>query len=259
MIIPESPEIMGQLPLAPGVRLMGYRERLLAAARRVESMTHAEWLTRIPAKSHALTKALRGGAWKGSPCFIVGGGPSLKGFEFGRLKGRLSIAVNRAFEVVPSAAILFSMDSLYYRWALQHPETSFSRFRGLKVWLDTYGFPYEGVHLVKSAGPEGLSGSLENGLYHGNNSGYAALNLAVCLGANPIYLLGFDLNAGARGLDHFHSGYPMKTPDYKVRRYIENFMRLAPMLKERGVDVVNLSPCSALECFGFASIDEVLR
>ncbi|GAG00227.1 unnamed protein product, partial [marine sediment metagenome] len=31
------------------------------------------------------------GAWNGKPCFIVGGGPSLKGFDWTKLNGHRTI------------------------------------------------------------------------------------------------------------------------------------------------------------------------
>jgi hypothetical protein len=84
------------------------------------------------------------------------------------------------------------------------------------------------------------------------------MNLAVTLGANPIYLLGFDMALGPDGKAHYHSGYSMPFPVRKLAAYIDNFNYVAPILKERGVEVVNLSPVSALKCFPKYSPDEVL-
>lgn len=54
-----------------------------------------------------------------------------------------------------------------------------------------------------------LSTSMEQGIYVGpigfdSNSGMGALNLALCLGADPIYFLGFDMIGGADGLQTWH-------------------------------------------------------
>ena len=231
-----------------------WRRELRLQSARLEAMTPDEWQTSIAGRALPLWPTLSDGDWKGDPCFIVGGGPSLRGFDFLRLPEDRTIVINRAFESMPWARVLFSMDSLYYREASRKPETDPGRFPGFKVWLDTHGFPYKDVLLVKSRGECGLSESLKLGLYHGANSGYGAVGLAACLGASPIYLLGFDMDfSGPR--THFHSGYVMKTGREKVMRYIKNFEALAPLLADRGIRVVNLSPVSALRCFEEAPVD----
>jgi len=54
--------------------------------------------------SKSLHTIMPTGIWKGRRCFIVGGGTSLKGFDFSQLRGELVIAVNRAMEYVPDTA-----------------------------------------------------------------------------------------------------------------------------------------------------------
>ena len=53
---------------------------------------------------------LKAGAWADEPCFLIGGGPSLQGFDFAQLegKGRI-IAVNRSFHYVPFADMMVAM------------------------------------------------------------------------------------------------------------------------------------------------------
>ena len=48
-----------------------------------------------------LKDSLPTGSWKGQRCFIIGGGPSLKGFDFKQLKGEKIIAINKAFVDAP--------------------------------------------------------------------------------------------------------------------------------------------------------------
>ncbi len=206
------------------------------------------------------------GAWRGHRAFIVGGGPSLRGFDFSRLRGEAVIAVNRAFENV-DAQIMFSMDSRFYDWIVTGalgPETRirFNEFAGAKVWLDTFGHPYEGVFTIHSAGLHGLTASLPDGLCHGNNSGYAALNLAVCLGASPIYLLGFDMGYSGAGTTHYHGGYPATQPSEVVRSYAKEFEAQAEHIAAAGSRVINFNPDSGLRCFEFGDaggIPEIRR
>ena len=81
-------------------------------------------------------------AWKGHPCIIIGGGPSLIGFNWRLLRGWRTIGINRAFEKF-EPTILFSLDLRYLKWILgrRYGQESIDRFKaspGYKVWLTTY-------------------------------------------------------------------------------------------------------------------------
>lgn len=214
----------------------------------------AAWILARGQKKH-ITEALHDGQWSGQPCFILGGGPSLIGFNFQRLRGRRTIAINRAFEYAPFAEILFSMDSTFYQWVLKYRGGAFFAFPGTRVFLDTLNFPYGAeVHYVRSAGLQGFPNSLKVGIYTANNSGYGALQIAICLGAQPIYLLGFDMNNAA----HFHNGYPGKFSAPVNKNFKQGFEALAPALRAKGVRVINLNPKSGLRCFEFGKLEEAL-
>ena len=195
--------------------------------------------------------------WAGQRCWIIGGGKSLEGFDFNLLRGENVIAINRAIEVAPFAEVMFSMDSRLYGWyKRRNPEMpaeahdAFHAFRGLRVWTAGDGDSFDNdVLLVKRLGNHGLSTSLRDGVFTGGNSGYAALQLAVCLGATNIHLLGYDMTRG-----NWHSGYPTDGSDPSTRGWIEGFNKLAPQLEALGVKVVNMNPASKLQCFPFGEI-----
>ena len=48
-------------------------------------------------------------------CYIIGGGPSLIGFDWSKLDGKFVIAINRAYEVLPNAQIVYFTDDDYYQ------------------------------------------------------------------------------------------------------------------------------------------------
>lgn len=201
-------------------------------------------------------------AWKGRRCFIIGGGPSLKSFDFGRLSGELTIGVNRAYEEF-DCDIMFATDLQYYKW-IENGEMGvaakkrFKNFRGHKVWLDSRRYPYMGVKRLTGLHGHGLSHSMKTGLCHGGNSGYGALNLAVCLGANPIYLLGFDMKGENTKQAWWHNGYPKTQSDKVYAMFIKHFEFAVPILKDRGIQVINLNPDSAMKCFEFGELENVL-
>lgn len=194
--------------------------------------------------------------WAGKRCFIVGGGKSLTGFNFELLRGENIIAINRAVEFIPFAEIMFSLDSNLYGLYKRHKvkddgHEKFNAFRGLRVWVESDSASFENdVLLVRFKGKHGLSTCLSDGIYTGGNSGYAALQLAVCLGANPIYLLGYDMDHQG----NFHSGYEGDGSDPKSRGWIDGFNRLAPKLDDAGIQVVNMNPNSQLQCFSFGEM-----
>ena len=221
-----------------------------------------------------LEDVLPDNSWKRKPCFIVGGGPSLSGFDFRKLRGERTIGINLAFrDFCPMIA--FSMDRRFFLWVRSHKygkdvTDRFIDFPNYRVWLNTkpsvYSYP-ELIYTVPvyesySAGHWAFPFSMSDGLGHGNNSGYAALNLAVCLGANPIYLLGFDMkhseNEDGSKKTHYHDGHPKEQQTREVESYPQYFERIAPILLKKRVRVINLNPDSALSCFPKQTAEEVL-
>ena len=90
------------------------------------------------APSESLESVISSGAWEGRRCFIVGGGPSLKDFDFSQLKGALTIGINRAFERF-DPTILFSADERFWRYQWENKlgtKTLFDKFIGIKCALD---------------------------------------------------------------------------------------------------------------------------
>lgn len=213
-------------------------------------------------------EVLPDGAWAGEQCFIVGGGPSLIGFDFERLRGKgRIIVINAAYLDVPFADVLFFMDgSKTTFYGLVHnsrlcdrPDCleAWNNFAGHKVFLNLMGRKYDDVHSVRSIGRMGLSHSLRNGLYHGNNSGVGAVGLAACLHANPIYLLGIDCKFTG-GKTHYHGKYPATMTENVFKSFIRDFERLNKFIQRTQFKVVNLNPDSGVRCFPFSTIDEVL-
>jgi hypothetical protein len=224
--------------------------------------TNRDNLKRQIAPHNPLTDSLSDGAWRDEPCFLIGGGPSLRGFDFERLRGRGKIIViNRAYEFVQFADLLFFMDWKFYKLCHEEPERRrlWESFAGRKVFLNLMGRKVDDCFSVRSAGRSGISWHIGKGLYHGNNSGHGALNLALALGARPIYLLGYDMKNDAEGHTHFHSGYGLGRMNPNVARsFVKEFVEMAKRIPQ--IDYIyNLNPLSGLRAFRFKAIDEVLN
>ena len=202
------------------------------------------------------------GEWKDQRCFIIGGGESLKDFDFSKLKNELVIGVNRAFEMI-DCQVNFAMDHNLYEWLKSGklgPEATkkFENYRGHAVWLDTVGYDYPpGVFILPGSKGSGLSSSLKEGIVTCTNSGFGALNLAICLGANPIYLLGFDMKSRDEKQSWWHDGYPNTQGSKIYKTFINDFNRIVPALKERKINVINLNSESALKCFEFEKFEDI--
>ncbi len=201
-------------------------------------------------------------AWKDQRCFIIGGGESLKEFDFSKLRNELVVGVNRAYEVI-DCPINFAMDCTLYDWITQgklgqEAKEKFEDFKGYFVWLDSVGYDYPaGIFIINKTGGHNLSTSLKEGIAGGTNSGFGALNLAVCLGANPIYLLGFDMKGKDGKQGWWHNGYPEKQGERVYGAFANDFKRAAPGLHKEGIEVINLNPDSDLPCFEFGRLEDV--
>ncbi|MCJ7828599.1 MAG: hypothetical protein MUP81_02530 [Dehalococcoidia bacterium] len=209
---------------------------------------------------------LPNGAWAGQPCFIIGGGPSLMGFDFERLRGRgRVIAINKAYLYMPFADVVFFMDHASFYMYLKRKQfgadalKAWDDFKGLRIFLNLRGRDVPDAYSIRSIGRVGLPTSLKNGLYHGNNSGFGAIGVAICAGADPIYLLGYDLKHQG-GVTHFHGGYGRRQPEVVMISYKKGLTELAHLVAKRGwPKIINLNPASALTAFPFGTIDEVLK
>jgi len=187
--------------------------------------------------------------WVGKRAFVIGGGPSLIGFDWELLRGENCIAVNRACETVPWADVLFSMDTRFYSWFVEQAkafEGYLVHHRGSAARVPEV--LHDRIIEVSVAGEQVITDDLKQGLGSGANSGYGAMNLALLLGANPVYLLGFDLNPTKEQKQQWwHDGYPVNN----VRPWIQfrhNFEFAAKHLIPEG-RVLNASVTSSIKGF----------
>lgn len=193
--------------------------------------------------------------WKGETVYIIGGGPSLKDFNWNGLLGKKTIAINKAFYTYPNADILYWTDGRFYNWYKE----DIDKFKGLKYTITpTNPVISESINVLKRGQKLGLEKERDT-LSHGNNGGYAAINLAYHLGAKRIVLLGYDMgNDGQRS--HFHEGYPTHATGDKIytSQFIPAIESLAPLLKNSGVEIYNASMTSRLTVFPKITFDKAL-
>lgn len=211
-----------------------------------------------------LERVLADRAWSNERAFIIGGGPSLTGFDFSRLKNERIIAINKAFRDVMFADIVYFMDFVHFYNKLKDGKfgddtlQKWHDFKGHKVFADSHVRNLDDVLWVNLAWHQhGVSSSQRRGLHRGTNCGYGALNLAIVLGANPIYLLGYDMQR-SKDKTHYHEGYRRTANQKALIEFAASFTMIYKDIRAKKISVVNLNPKSKLRCFKFSTIEEVL-
>lgn len=186
--------------------------------------------------------------WSGWPVYVVAAGQTAAQVAPDIPQGRCKvIAVNRSYELVPWADILYAADTgfwTHYRGA--------RAFAGLKL-CSQFSLAVPSVQPVILA--RGDNGLRENRMIRepvgtigaGGHSGFQALNLAVQTNGNPICLVGFDLCGKHWHPDH--ATYLRNPADYNLRQWARTLDNQADLLASWGVRVINLSPRSALTRF----------
>jgi hypothetical protein len=191
--------------------------------------------------------------WPGATVAIAASGPSLTAAQLDQIRGRAKlIVINSTFRLAPWADALYACDC---RWWTENPDSL--TFAGLKFSL--LRNVDRSVVSFQAGQVEGLEKDRSK-LATGGNSGHQALNLAVHLGATRIALLGYDMRLGPNGETHHHPDHvaPSRNPPaVNLARWAKRFSTMVPALRELGVQVINATPGSAIECFPRARIEEI--
>lgn len=169
--------------------------------------------------------------WKDQTAIIIGGGASLKGYNFAKLAGRNVIGINEAFRLGSQVVkiCLFGDGTWFQRvkWDLERygehggkvaavtPKTAAWKL----PWLTFLKRESQGIHYPPSCG-------------WNQNTGAAAVNFAANLGVNRIFLLGYDMNSkGVR--THWHNQYPHKTQMASFNGFLKGFARVAEGMRAK--------------------------
>jgi hypothetical protein len=211
--------------------------------------------------------------------FIVGGGSSLTGFDFSKLKGHHTIVVNKSIFDVPQANYFITIDYTFLR---KIDLVKFNQIDTAKVFvinfannyikevsgriIDTrWNLPYDLKPfdvIIKSRSINGF-GNTFGDFRNGCNSGFCALQLAILLRYTKINLLGFDLTINQEKI-HYHTGYSGTTKSQfvsKLDEYYKFFEGGLIQLKEQNseIKVVSCSPISRLNSIiDYVPIEKIL-
>lgn len=195
--------------------------------------------------------------FQGQPAIVLGTGPSLQG---------QSEAIRR------SSARIFGINNTYRDFDLDV-------FTACDpTWWETFGRDFRaqcpdllayhwdrgvceqyGAEYIEGRWGDGLSLD-PNYIHYGHSSGYQALNIAVLMGCDPIYLAGYDMDYPVGQPRHYFTGLSDSAGEYPahlrkwstfdgLRRCYETIAAQQALPR-----IINCTRTSALRCFEFGDI-----
>lgn len=233
--------------------------------------------------------------WEGGDVWILGGGPSLtKQFNIPdkivedvrnnisppsiyspymeAIHNKHVIAINVAYLIGTWIDMCFFGDNKFFlpnmsKLALW-PGLKVTCFSGIKQipWIKYLAQDVSRPHGI-SPNPRMVAWNV--------NSGSAAISVAANAGAKRIILVGFDMNLSVDGRQHWHTlykgvdptvtlfeernkGIPMRATKSSFLRHLNGFPAIAKDARERGIEIINASPTSAIKEFPKMTIKELL-
>jgi len=185
--------------------------------------------------------------WTGKNAYIIGGGPSLEKFNWNLLRGVNTIGCNNAFELGDAiCGICVFGDKKWFKAF----KDELSNYKGLVItpaprlrndetpWLHTMLRKPAGLGTHEHLGWNGHTGSL-------------AINLALLLGAQNIFLLGFDMKMGPGKKPNWHEHRHQVAHESVYERFLSGFAALTEDLGTMfpGRQVFNVTDDSDLDAF----------
>lgn len=139
-----------------------------------------------------------------------------------------------------------------------HQHGGLPRFEGEKWTQDDCALVYPTIRYIRSVDEPGLS--FNRAIIHqGSNGGYQAVNLAVHYGVKRILLIGYDMKEAANGAKHWHPPHAENNPNRgNFNGWLRAFKTLPPDLEKAGVELINCTRDTALDCFPKARLEDVL-
>lgn len=197
--------------------------------------------------------------WTGETAIVVATGPSAADAPLEKAKGRAQfLVVKDGWKLAPWASHLYACD---HHWWEQYQGVK--EFKGTRVVYDKRTVDkYLGLDMIKieiEKHVPDMRFDKPGYVGWGGNSGFHAINLAAQWGAKKIILIGFDMRVD-KGR-HFFGDHPysaVRPSEGNMRRWVPHLDKQAPILKARGIDVVNCSQVSALTAYPKMTLEEAI-
>lgn len=195
--------------------------------------------------------------WDGETIYIVGGGQSVLKQNLEQLRHRKTIVINTSYRRMPWANYCIFADDIWFRY---HRD----KLKIFNGYLVSAGWKSAGSPIwrrVNRRKPPGLS-DIPGTVTVQNTTMTAAIDMAAQLGGERIVILGLD---GRRG--HHHEPHPWATYKKHWREknwndqfagQIKDLATQVEPLKQRGIEVLNASPGSAVDLWPIVKLEMTL-
>ncbi len=202
---------------------------------------------------------------KGQTVCILASGPSQSKEQCATAidAGWTCMAINETWRIAQGAAILYGCD--WQWWNARGPSSE--QWPGLRItgtvpmkkngpaFPDDTSLNYvkviSGYSRIRWDGPT---------LGAGSNSAFQAVNLAVRCGAKRIILTGVDCHSPNA---HWHGGHSFPQASHQKDTLMKTWIRAwsfaSEDFKKRGVECINCSPGSAVDCFSKMTIEDAVN
>jgi hypothetical protein len=183
--------------------------------------------------------------WAGLDAFVIGGGDSLRTFDFSLLIGERTVGCNNAYAHGPKICNICIFGDK--KWFDVHHER-------LEVYVNKGGFVVTNDNKLANCKVPWLHrmerrprGLYLDALGWNTNTGSSAVNLALILGARTVYLLGFDRKL-KKGRPNWHDELIDKPSQetYQRMNSTEGYMARDLNTKFPGRKVINVTDNSTL-------------
>jgi len=190
--------------------------------------------------------------------FIIGGGTSLRGFDWKVLEPLSTIGCNHAFRLGEKVCdvCVFGDHKFFSRF---HGELK--NYKGLIVTNNRHLFTQQKqVPWIKCMKYE-RRGLHTHALGWNDNTGAVAINLAILMGFKSICLLGFDMCLSEKREPNYHKHIIDIPCDSIYKKFQKGFTYLKRDLDNKfpDVEIINLNPKSDLELFPKMTFEEYME
>lgn len=185
-------------------------------------------------------------------------GPSLSKADIDKCQAAelALMAINNAYAFIDAPQYHYAGDTNWWKTHFHHTHACSYKY-SIKSKDRDEGHP--GVKQMRRGPTESFSIGWPV-LCTGKNSGFQAVNLAYLLGFRKVILLGYDMKFKGDGTRHCHPDHPKYNPtDATVDEWIRIFNKCTPMIKEAGLEVINCTRDTDLECFPTMQLEEALK
>ena len=202
--------------------------------------------------------------WDGEDAFIIGGGTSLRNFDWSLLHNEHTVGCNQAFrlgEQVCDVAIFGDFKFAFIPPGRGNPRRinydAMAAFKNPVVTNDPKCRECRERWLKWM--PRRTLGLHRDALGWNGHTGASAINLALLLGAERIYLLGFDMHLDRDGKPNWHTQPLLDKPKEMVyQRMIANFRHIKADLVRNfpGCSITNVTDNSGVTHFPKVPVKE---